>query len=48
MRNILVRCNNIKKWVLDIIIDFGRRSERRARKPYIAQEMISDMDDERR
>jgi hypothetical protein len=48
MRNILVQWNNIKKWVLYIVSDLGGRGDRRARKPLITQEMVSDMEDERR
>jgi hypothetical protein len=43
-----VQWNNIKKWVLDIINDLVGRGEGRARKPYFIQEIVSDMDDERR
>jgi hypothetical protein len=40
--------NYIKKWILDIICDLVGRGEGRARKPFIIEEMISDVDDEKR
>jgi hypothetical protein len=37
--------NNIKKCVLDTMSDLVGIVERRARKPWITQEMISKMDE---
>jgi hypothetical protein len=42
-----VQWNNIKKCVLDTISDLVGKYERRARKPWITQEMISKMDERR-
>jgi hypothetical protein len=40
-----VQWNNIKKCVLDTMNDLVGKVERRARKPWITQEMISKMDE---
>ena len=40
--------NNIKKCVLDTLSDLVGKAEKRARKPWITQEMISKMDEKRR
>jgi hypothetical protein len=40
-----VQWNNIKKCVLDTMNDLVGEVERRARKPWIPQEMISKMDE---
>jgi uncharacterized membrane-anchored protein len=40
--------NNIKKCVLDTMSDLVGKVERRARKPWITQEMISKMDERRK
>ena len=39
---------NIKECVLDTISDLVGKVEKRARKPWIAQEMISKMDERRK
>jgi hypothetical protein len=46
--NVEVQWNNIKKCVLDNISDLVGKVERRARKPWITQEMISKMDQRRK
>jgi hypothetical protein len=46
--NVEVQWNNIKKCVLDTMSDLVGKAERRARKPWIAQEMISTMDERRK
>jgi len=43
-----VQRNNIKKCVLDTLSDLVGKAEKRARKPWITQEMISKMDEKRR
>jgi len=43
-----VQWNNIKECVLDTFSDLGGKVEKRARKPWITQEMISKMDKRRR
>jgi len=43
-----VQWNNIKECVLDTVSDLGGEVEKRARKPWITQEMISKMDERRR
>ena len=40
--------NNIKECVLDTISDLVGKVEKRARKPWITQEMISKMDERRK
>jgi hypothetical protein len=40
-----VQWNNIKKCVLDTMSGLVGKVERRARKPWIIQEMISKMDE---
>ena len=40
--------NNIKKCVLHTISDLVGKVEKRARKPWITQEMISKMDEQRK
>jgi carbohydrate-selective porin OprB len=42
--NVEVQWNNINKCVLDTISDLVGKVERKARKPWITQEMISEMD----
>ena len=44
-RNVEVQWNNMKKCVLDTISDLVRRVKRRARQPWITQEIISKMDE---
>jgi type I site-specific restriction endonuclease len=46
--NVEVQWNNIKKRVLDTMSDLVGKVERRARKPWITQEMISKMDERRK
>jgi hypothetical protein len=46
--NVEVQWNNIKKCVLDTISGLVGKVERRARKPWITQEMISKMDERRK
>jgi hypothetical protein len=46
--NVEVQCTNIKKCVLDTMSDLVGKVERRARKPWITQEMISKMDEQRK
>jgi len=46
--NVEVQWNNIKECVLDTLSDLGGEVEKRARKPWITQEMISKMDERRR
>jgi hypothetical protein len=43
--NIKVQWNNMKECVLDTISDLVGKVEKRARKPWITQEMISKMDE---
>jgi hypothetical protein len=43
-----VQWNNIKECVLDTLSDLVRKVEKRARKPWITQEMISKMDERRK
>ena len=43
-----VQWNNIKKCVLHTISDLVGKVEKRARKPWITQEMISKMDEQRK
>jgi hypothetical protein len=47
-RNVKVQWNNVKKCVLDTMSDLVGKVERRARKPWITQEMISKMDERRK
>ena len=42
-----MRWKNIKECVLDTISDLVGKVEKRARKPWITQEMISKMDERR-
>jgi hypothetical protein len=42
--NAEVQWNNIKECVLDTLSDLVGKVEKRARKPWITQEMISKMD----
>ena len=46
----MLKCSgkNIKECVLDIITDLVGKVEKRARKPWITQEMISKMDERRK
>jgi hypothetical protein len=46
--NVEVQWNNIKKCVLDTKSDLVGKVERRARKPWITQKMISKMDERRK
>jgi hypothetical protein len=46
--NVEVQWNNIKECVLDTISDLVEKVEKRARKPWITQEMISRMDERRK
>jgi len=47
--NVKVQWNNIKKCVLDIMSDFlVVKVEREARKPWITQQMINKMDEQRK
>ena len=46
--NAEVQCKNIKECVLDTISDVVGKVEKRARKPWITQEMISKMDARRK
>jgi hypothetical protein len=46
--NVEVQWNNIKKCVLDAMSDLVGKVERKARKPWITQEMISKMDERRK
>ena len=43
-----VQWKNIKEYVLDTISDLVGKVEKRARKPWITQEMISKMDERRK
>ena len=43
--NVEMQWNNIKKCVLDTVSDLGGKDEKRARKPWIKQEMSSEMDE---
>ena len=43
-----MRWKNIKECVLDTISDLVGKVEKRARKPWITQEMISKMDERRK
>jgi len=46
--NVEVQWNNIKKCDLDTLSDLVGKVEKRARKPWITQEMISKMDKRRK
>ena len=46
--NVEVQWNNIKECVLDTISDLGEKVEKRARKPWVTQEMLSKMDERRK
>ena len=46
--NVEVQWNNIKECVLDTISDLVGKVEKRARKPWITQEMISKMGERRK
>jgi len=46
--NAEVQWNNIKECVLDTLSDLVGKVEKRARKPWITQEMISNMDERRK
>ena len=46
--NVEVQRNNIEECVLDTISDLAGKVEKRARKPWITQEMISNMDERRK
>ena len=45
--NAEVQWNNIKECILDTLSDLVGKVEKRARKPWITQEMISKMDERR-
>jgi hypothetical protein len=47
-RNVEGQWNNIKKCRLDTISDCVGKIEKRARKPWVTQEMISKMDEQRK
>jgi hypothetical protein len=47
-RNVEGQWNNIKKCLLDTTSDCVGKVEKRARKPWIKQEMISKMDERRK
>jgi hypothetical protein len=46
--NVEVQWNNIKKCVLDTMSNLVGKVKRRARKPWITQEMISKMDERKK
>jgi len=46
--NVEVQWKNIKEYVVDTISDLDGKVERRARKPWISQEMISEMNERRK
>ena len=46
--NVEVQWNNTKECVLDTISDLGGKVKKRARKPWITQEMLSKMDKRRK
>jgi len=46
--NVKVQLKNIKECVLDTISDLVGKLEKRARKPWITQEMISKIDERRK
>jgi hypothetical protein len=46
--NVEVQWNNIKGCVLDTLSDLVGKVEKRARKPWITQEMLSKMDERRK
>ena len=46
--NVEVQWNNIQECVPDTISDLVGKVEKRARKPWITQEMISKMDERRK
>ena len=46
--NVEVQWNNIKEYVLDTISDLVGKVEKRGRKPWITQGMISKMDERRK
>jgi type I site-specific restriction endonuclease len=47
-RNVEVQWNNIKECVIDTLSDLVGKVKKRARKPWITQEMISKMDKRRK
>jgi hypothetical protein len=47
-RNVEGQWNNIKKCLLDTMSDCVRKVEKRTRKPWITQEMISKMGERRK
>jgi hypothetical protein len=47
-RNVEGQSNNIKKCLLDTMNDCVGKVKKRARKPWITQEMISKMDERRK
>jgi hypothetical protein len=46
--NVEVQWNNIKECVLDTLSDLVGKVEKRARKPWLTQEMISKMDERKK
>jgi hypothetical protein len=46
--NVEVQWNNIKECVLDTISDLVRKVEKRARKPWTTQKIISKLDERRK
>jgi hypothetical protein len=46
--NVEVQWNNTKKCVLDTMSDLVGKVKRRARNPWVTQEMISKMDERRK
>ena len=46
--NVEVQRNNIKECVLDTLSDLVGKVEKRARKPWITQEMMSKLDERRK
>jgi type I site-specific restriction endonuclease len=46
--NVEVQWNNIKECVLDTLSDLAGKIEKRARKPWITQEMINKMNERKR
>jgi hypothetical protein len=47
-RNVEGQWNNIKKYLLDTMSDCMGKVEKRARKPWITQEIISKVDERRK
>jgi DNA primase catalytic subunit len=47
-RNVEGKCNNIKKCPLDTVSEYVGKVEKRARNPWITQEIISKIDERRK